>query len=76
MKSPQVMISRAESSDLEEILSLLNALELPLDGVGEHLGGFLVIWSAAPGWNGTAGLACFGLSPLRRSASVLGSDTG
>src|SRR5262245_58963157 len=41
MESPHVMISRAESSDLEEILSLLYSVDLPAVGLAEYLYGFL-----------------------------------
>jgi hypothetical protein len=42
MESPQVMISKPEDSALGEILSLLDTVDLPPDGVAEYLDGFLV----------------------------------
>ncbi len=64
------MISRAEDSDLEEILSLLNTVDLPHDGVAEHLDGFLVARDDTGRLVGCVGMERHGRLGLLRSAAV------
>ncbi len=64
------MISKAEVSDLEEILSLLNTVDLPPDGVAEHLGGFLIARDNKGRLIGCAGIERHGRLGLLRSAAV------
>jgi N-acetylglutamate synthase-like GNAT family acetyltransferase len=71
MESPQVTISRAEHSALEEILSLLNAVDLPHDGVAEHLDGFLIARDDTGGLVGCVGMERHGRLGLLRSAAVM-----
>jgi N-acetylglutamate synthase-like GNAT family acetyltransferase len=66
----QVTISRADSSALEEILSLLNTVDLPPDGVAEHLGGFLVARNETGRLVGCAGMERHGELGLLRSVAV------
>lgn len=37
-----VAISRARAQDLDEVLSLLAEVDLPVEGVAEHFSGFFV----------------------------------
>src|SRR5262245_34623608 len=71
MDSPQVMISRAESSDLDEILSLLNTVDLPPDGVAEYLDGFLVARDDTGQLVGCAGMEQHGRLGMLRSVAVM-----
>src|SRR5262245_5351970 len=70
MESPHVMISRAESSDLEEILSLLYSVDLPADGVAEYLYGFLVARNDTGRLVGCAGIERHGRLGLLRSVAI------
>jgi N-acetylglutamate synthase-like GNAT family acetyltransferase len=70
MESPQVMISKAEDSALEEILSLLNSVDLPPDGVAEYLDGFLVARDDTGRLVGCAGMERHGRLGLLRSVAV------
>lgn len=40
-----VRISQAERADLPELLTLLAAVDLPHEGVEEHIDGFMVAWN-------------------------------
>lgn len=70
MESAQVIISRAEPSDFEEILSLLDAVDLPHDGVAEYLGDFLVARDGMGHLVGCVGMEEHGRLGLLRSAAV------
>jgi N-acetylglutamate synthase-like GNAT family acetyltransferase len=70
MKSPQVIITRAEDSALVEILSLLDTVDLPPDGVAEYLDGFLVARDDTGRLVGCAGMERHGKLGLLRSVSV------
>jgi N-acetylglutamate synthase-like GNAT family acetyltransferase len=65
------MISRADDSTLEEILSLLSTVDLPHDGVTEHLDGFLVAIDGNGRLIGCVGMERHGSLGLLRSAAVL-----
>jgi amino-acid N-acetyltransferase len=70
MESPQVMISKAEDSALEEILSLLDTVDLPSDGVAEYLDSFLVARDDTGRLVGCAGIERHGSLGLLRSVAV------
>lgn len=59
----------ARPGDLEEILSLVSGLGLPVAGVGENMGTFLVLESDGT-CIGTVGLELYGRSALLRSLAV------
>jgi len=66
---PTVVLRRARPEDLPSIEALLAAERLPLAGVREHLGGFLVAVTAG-GVIGAIGLESYGDVALLRSAVV------
>ncbi len=65
-----VSINPAEPGDLGDILTLLSAVELPHEGVAEHLGGFLVARDGEGRLAGMIGLERHGSTGLLRSAAV------
>jgi amino-acid N-acetyltransferase len=65
-----VTISKASPSDLDELLALLTALNLPHDGVTEHLGDFLIARDADNRLVGCAGLERYRELALLRSVAV------
>lgn len=65
-----VRISGATREDLEEILSLLDAVGLPREGVAEHLEGFLVARDGGGRLAGCIGVERHGGVGLLRSAAV------
>lgn len=70
------MLTRAAlPSDLPGILTLLEHSDLPVSGVEEHVGHFLVT-EDAQGLLGTAGLEVHGTTGLLRSVAVAPSDRG
>jgi N-acetylglutamate synthase-like GNAT family acetyltransferase len=71
MDATQIMISRAEGSALEEIFSLLDTVDLPHDGVAEHLDDFLVARDGTGRLVGCAGLEQHGRIGLLRSVAVM-----
>ena len=70
MNKPDVNISGASRSDLGDILALLAAVNLPRDGVREHLASFLVMRDAEGRLVGCAGLERHGDVGLLRSVAV------
>jgi N-acetylglutamate synthase-like GNAT family acetyltransferase len=70
MEMPQVKISRAEPAALEEILSLLDDVDLPHDGVAEHLDEFLVARDGTGRMVGCVGMERHGRLGLLRSVAV------
>lgn len=60
---------QAVDADLPGILRLLTDLHLPVEGVAEHLGHFLVL-EADGGIAGTVGLEAYGRRALLRSLGV------
>jgi amino-acid N-acetyltransferase len=70
MEHTQIIISKAEPAALEEILSLLDAVNLPHDGVAEHLDGFLVARDGAGRLVGCIGMERHDGLGLLRSAAV------
>jgi len=67
---PTVTIKRAAASELDEVLALLGKVNLPTEGIVEHLGGFLV---ARDGDRlvGCVGQERYGDVTLLRSLAVL-----
>ena len=69
----QVGISyrRAKKEDLPDVLALLDAVDLPRDGVKEQLDGFLLAYDGEGRILGAIGLECHGQFGLLRSAAVV-----
>lgn len=65
-----VSINPAGPGDLGDVLALLAAVDLPHEGVAEHLGGFLVARDGEGRLAGTIGLERHGGTGLLRSAAV------
>jgi N-acetylglutamate synthase-like GNAT family acetyltransferase len=70
MTCESVQISNASASELGEILALLAAVNLPHEGVTEHLSDFLVARGGDGRLLGTVGLERHGSTGLLRSAAV------
>lgn len=70
MTCEDLKITPAGRSDLDDILSLLTAADLPHEGVAEHLEGFLVARDPEGRLQGTVGLERHGEVGLLRSAAV------
>lgn len=70
MNGRDANISGALPSDLDDILALLTAADLPHDGVMEHLGSFLVLHDEEGRPVGCAGLERHGDVGLLRSVAV------
>jgi amino-acid N-acetyltransferase len=68
--SGQANIERAAAADLPELLSLLDSVQLPREGVAEHLPDFLVARDAAGRVVGCVGMERHGPVALLRSAAV------
>jgi amino-acid N-acetyltransferase len=66
-----VTISKATPSDLDELLALLTAVNLPDEGIAENLGGFLIARDADNRLVGCAGLERYDRLGLLRSVAVL-----
>lgn len=72
----EVRISRATRPDLPELLALLAAVNLPHEGVEEHLDGFMVARDAGGRLVGAIGLERHGSVGLLRSAAVSTDSQG
>lgn len=70
MNCESVQIAPASASESDEILALLTAVDLPNEGVIEHLGGFLIARDISGRLIGTIGLERHGQVGLLRSAAV------
>ena len=66
----QIIIEKASQQDLAEILTLLDSLNLPTEGVAENLVGFVTARSRDGRLVGTIGLERHGRIGLLRSAAV------
>ena len=66
---PTVVVRRARPDDLAAVQRLLTDAALPIDGVEQHFGGFLVAVTA-PGVVGAIGVESYGPFGLLRSAVV------
>jgi amino-acid N-acetyltransferase len=66
----KVSVERAAAADLGELLSRLDSVGLPREGVAEHLSGFLVARDAAGRIVGCVGMERHGGVALLRSAAV------
>src|SRR5215831_11012405 len=71
MTQQLVTIERATPECLREVLEILSQVDLPHDGVEEHLSGFLVARGEGGGSVGCVGLERRGELGLLRSAAVL-----
>jgi N-acetylglutamate synthase-like GNAT family acetyltransferase len=71
MTQQLVTIERATPECLREVLEILSQVDLPHDGVEEHLSGFLVAQGEGGGIVGCVGLERHGELGLLRSAAVL-----
>lgn len=71
MTAQLITIERATSECLEEVLEILSQVDLPHDGVREHLSSFLVARSGGGKLLGCIGLERHGELGLLRSAAVL-----
>ncbi|MFL6212102.1 MAG: GNAT family N-acetyltransferase [Pyrinomonadaceae bacterium] len=70
MSDEAITIGPATPADLAELLALLAAVNLPPDGVAEHLAGFLVARASSGQLVGSVGLERYGDVGLLRSAAV------
>jgi amino-acid N-acetyltransferase len=70
MQQDSFIIRKAEQADLDDLLALLTRVELPHDGVAEHLHNFFVARDRAGRLIGSAGLERYGSLALLRSVAV------
>jgi amino-acid N-acetyltransferase len=70
MNCKNIAITNASSDDLRSILELLSLVQLPLDGVAENVGAFLVARDESSRLIATIGLERQGNTGLLRSAAV------
>lgn len=70
MAAEGINLSPAQPSDLNEILALLTTVNLPCEGVAEHLDGFLVARDKRGQIIATIGMERHGRVGLIRSAAV------
>lgn len=70
VKLDDLAISSAIASDLDEILSLLTAVNLPHDGVSEQLASFIVMRNGDSRVVGCAGVERHGALGLLRSVAI------
>jgi len=70
MNCDNIKINDATPEDLPDILDLLSVVQLPHDGIAEHLGAFLVARDESARLIATIGLEQHGSTALLRSAAV------
>lgn len=70
MNCQNVTVTDASADDLGDILELLTQVQLPHDGVAEHVGTFLVARDESLRLIATVGLERHGRTALLRSAAV------
>ena len=70
MKCENITITDASSDDLRDITDLLSEVQLPLDGVAENVGAFLVARDESARLIATIGIERHGNTGLLRSAAV------
>lgn len=70
MTQHTVTISKATEADFESLAALLASVNLPSEGVAEHLDGFLVARDTEGKFIGCAGLERYGQLGLLRSVAV------
>lgn len=70
MQTDSTVIRKAERADLDELLALLTRVDLPHDGVAEHLQTFFVAQDQTGQLIGSAGLERYGNWGLLRSVAV------
>jgi len=71
MTSALITVAQASADSLPEVLELLSAVDLPHEGVKEHLDGFLIARSGGGRLVGCVGLEQYGELGLLRSAAIL-----
>jgi amino-acid N-acetyltransferase len=71
MNNEIITITKAAPADLTAVLAVLNAADLPHEGVKEHLDNFLIARADTGRIVGCIGLECYGELGLLRSAAVL-----
>ena len=76
MASQLITIEKASAAFLPEILELLSAVDLPHEGVEEHLDGFLIARSGGGRIVGCVGLERYGELGLLRSVAILPKHQG
>lgn len=76
MNNEKITIAAATTAELDDVLSLLSAVGLPLEGVAEHLDDFLLATDERGQLLGCAGLERYGESALLRSVAVRGALKG
>lgn len=76
MTAPLITVEQASADSLPEILELLSAVDLPQEGVKEHLNGFLIARSGGGRLVGCVGLEQYGELGLLRSAAILPEHQG
>lgn len=70
MSQTPIIIKKAERADLDALLSLLTLVELPHEGVREHLSGFFLARNEENELIACAGLERYGNLSLLRSVAV------
>ena len=70
MQQDSIVIRKAVRADLADLLALLTRVELPHEGVAEHLQNFFVARDQAGRLIGSAGLERYGSLALLRSVAV------
>src|ERR1044072_6989686 len=70
MNCENISITNASPDELADILNLLSEVQLPHDGVAEHIDNFLVARDASSRLIATIGLERHGNTALLRSAAV------
>jgi N-acetylglutamate synthase-like GNAT family acetyltransferase len=65
-----ISLTKASRSDLDELLALLAVVNLPAEGVVEHIGNFWIARNASNQLIGCAGLERYGRLGLLRSVAV------
>lgn len=70
MQTDSTIIRKAEQADLDDLLALLTRVDLPHQGVAEHLHNFFIARDQSGELIGSAGLERYGSLALLRSVAV------
>ncbi len=76
MKPLQISIRQARANELQAINRLLKSANLPIEGVSENVGNFLVTRDNSGEIIGVAGVEIYGRSGLLRSVAVASEHRG
>ncbi|MGC9778368.1 MAG: GNAT family N-acetyltransferase [Candidatus Heimdallarchaeota archaeon] len=76
MSNENLLINKANLTDLDGILALLTTVNLPIEGVKEHLDNFLVVKDSGATMKGCIGLELYKEHALLRSAAVHPENQG